>query len=207
MKSENPLVYVIDDNASVRRALERLLKSVGFKVESFASGQEFLSRERSSGPACVVLDVRMPGLSGFELQEELARSNIRIPIIFLTGHGNVPQSVRAMKAGAVDFIEKPFEDQILLDAIGKAIEKDRLDRIKEDEVNEIRERIKILTSREYEVFTHVIRGKLNKQIAFDLGTVEKTIKVHRGQVMRKMQADSVAALVRMAEKVGLSDRE
>jgi FixJ family two-component response regulator len=204
MVEEEPLVFIIDDDASVRRSLERLFKSVGLKVEIFASAQEFLNRERPDRTSCIVLDVRMPGLSGFDLQDTLAAVNFRVPIIFLTGHGNIPLSVRAMKAGAIDFIEKPFNDQVLLDAVQKALEKDRQFRLKEAEVDEIKRRTATLSPREYEVFTHVICGKLNKQIAYELGIVEKTIKVHRAQVMRKMQADSLADLIRMAGKVGVN---
>ncbi|MGC8494553.1 MAG: response regulator transcription factor [Syntrophobacteraceae bacterium] len=204
MDGREPVVFVVDDSVSVRKSLERLFRSVGLRVECFESAQDFLHGKRSNGPSCLVLDVRMPGLSGFDLQDALRADNLRIPIIFLTGHGTVPQSVRAMKAGAVDFIEKPFEDQLLLDAVQKAIERDRQERLVEDEIRQIKARIDSLTPREYQVLTEVIKGKLNKQIAFDLGTVEKTIKVHRGQVMRKMQVDSLAALVRMAEKAGVS---
>jgi FixJ family two-component response regulator len=203
MEEKDPIVFIIDDDASVRRSVERLFKSVGLKVEVFASAQEFLMRERPDGPSCIVLDVRMPGLSGFELQDTLAAVNFRVPIIFLTGHGNIPLSVRAMKAGAVDFIEKPFDDQVLLDAVQRALEKDRQFRLKEAEIDEIRRRLESLTAREYEVLTHVVCGKLNKQIAYDLGIVEKTIKVHRAQVMRKMRADSLADLIRMAGKAGI----
>lgn len=203
MNQNEPIVFVVDDGISIRRSLERLMKSVGLRVETFASAQDFLSRERPVEPSCIILDVRMPGLSGFDLQDALAAVNFKIPIIFLTGHGNVPLTVRAMKAGAVDFIEKPFDDQVLLDAVRKALEKDRQDKEKEAEINEIRQRIQTLTSREYQVFTQVIQGKLNKQIAYDMGIVEKTIKVHRAQVMRKMQADSLASLIQMAGKAGI----
>ncbi len=203
MNQNEPIVFVVDDGISIRRSLERLMKSVGLRVETFASAQDFLSRERPVEPSCIILDVRMPGLSGFDLQDALAAVNFKIPIIFLTGHGNVPLTVRAMKAGAVDFIEKPFDDQVLLDAVRKALEKDRHDKEKEAEINEIRQRIQTLTSREYQVFTQVIQGKLNKQIAYDMGIVEKTIKVHRAQVMRKMQADSLASLIQMAGKAGI----
>lgn len=203
MNQHEPIVFVVDDGISIRRSLERLMKSVGLRVETFASAQDFLSRERPVEPSCIILDVRMPGLSGFDLQDALAAVNFKIPIIFLTGHGNVPLTVRAMKAGAVDFIEKPFDDQVLLDAVRKALEKDRQDKEKEAEINEIRQRIQTLTSREYQVFTQVIQGKLNKQIAYDMGIVEKTIKVHRAQVMRKMQADSLASLIQMAGKAGI----
>ncbi len=173
-------------------------------MESYPSAQQFLNRPRHNGPSCIVLDVKMPGLSGFDLQDALIASDIRIPIIFLSGYGNIPQTVRAMKAGAIDFIEKPFDDKVLLEAVHKALEKNRIERLKENEIILLRERIQLLTAREYEVFTHVIRGKLNKQIAYDLGTVEKTIKVHRAQVMRKMQVQSLAELVRVAEKIGIN---
>lgn len=204
MDEKEPVVFVVDDSGSVRKSLERLFRSAELKVECFESAQDFLNAKRHNGPSCIVLDVRMPGLSGFDLQDALGASGFIIPIIFLTGHGNVPQSVRAMKAGAVDFIEKPFEGEQLLDAVQKALEKDRLHRALENDIRQIMARVQSLTPREYQVFTHVIKGRLNKQIAFDLGTVEKTIKVHRAQVMRKMQVDSLAALVRMAEKAGLA---
>ncbi|MDR3556265.1 MAG: response regulator transcription factor [Syntrophobacteraceae bacterium] len=204
MDEKEPVVFVVDDSGSVRKSLERLFRSAELKVECFESAQDFLNAKRHNGPSCIVLDVRMPGLSGFDLQDALGTSGFIIPIIFLTGHGNVPQSVRAMKAGAVDFIEKPFEGEQLLDAVQKALEKDRLHRALENDIRQIMARVQSLTPREYQVFTHVIKGRLNKQIAFDLGTVEKTIKVHRAQVMRKMQVDSLAALVRMAEKAGLA---
>lgn len=204
MDEKEPVVFVVDDSGSVRKSLERLFRSAELKVECFESAQDFLNAKRHNGPSCIVLDVRMPGLSGFDLQDALGASGFLIPIIFLTGHGNVPQSVRAMKAGAVDFIEKPFEGEQLLDTVQKALEKDRLHRALENDIQQIKARVQSLTPREYQVFTHVIKGRLNKQIAFDLGTVEKTIKVHRAQVMRKMQVDSLAALVRMAEKAGLT---
>ncbi len=203
MQANKGIVFVIDDSISIRRSLERLIKSVGLTVQSYASADEFLKSGRPKTESCIVLDVRMPGLTGFELQEALAASDIRIPIIFLTGHANVPMSVKAMKAGAIDFIEKPFNDSVLLEAIHKALETDRLERIKENESNSIKEKLDSLTPREYEVLTHVIQGKLNKQIAYDLGIVEKTIKVHRAQVMRKLQVDSLAARVKLAEKVGI----
>lgn len=202
MRKEEPIVFVIDDNSSIRQALERLIRSVSLKVKTFESAREFLSSGKYEGPSCIVLDVRMPGLSGFDLQEALISSKCDIPIIFLTGHGSIPQSVRAMKAGAVDFIEKPFDDSLLLDAIRKALDKASEARVNEAGIEMIRSRVRSLTPREHQVFTQVIRGRLNKQIAFDLGTVEKTIKVHRARVMQKMQAESVADLVRMAEKAG-----
>jgi len=201
MKESGPKVFVVDDDSSVRRALERLLKSVGLDVESFSTAREFLSRERHEGPNCVVLDVRMPGLSGLDLQQELAKVDHSLPIIFITGHGNIPMSVRAMKAGAVDFLEKPFDDQNLIDLIQNAIEQDRQTKGERVQKREIQKRFESLTSREREVFTHVVAGLLNKQIAFKLGISEKTIKVHRGRVMEKMEAESLADLVRMSERV------
>lgn len=197
------IVFVVDDDDAVRRALERLIKSVGLTVETFASAQEFLRRDPPEGPACVVTDVRMPGLSGLDLQKELADADLSMPIVFMTGHGTVPMSVRAMKAGAVDFLQKPVDEQVLLDAIHQALEKGSREQRTLAEQAEIQERIESLTAREREVFEHVVSGKLNKQIAADLGASEKTIKVHRGRVMQKMQADSLADLVRMAERVGI----
>jgi FixJ family two-component response regulator len=197
------IVFVVDDDDDVRRALARLIESVGLNVESFASAQEFLQRSAPSGPACIVLDVRMPGLSGLDLQQKLADSGMDVPIIFMTGHGTVPMTVRAMKAGAVDFMEKPFDEQVMLDAIQQAIERDRQSKKEQLRLLETRQRLETLTPREREVLTLVVRGLLNKQIAAELGASEKTIKVHRARVMQKMQADSLAELVRMAEKVGV----
>jgi len=199
MKKFIPMVFIVDDDASVRKSLERLIKSVGFKVELFASAEEFLERKPYRGPNCLVLDVRMPGLSGIDLQKELAQKNISLPIIFITGHGDIPMSVKAMKDGAVDFLPKPFDDKNLLSAIDQAIDKD-VQRRKEGALKaKIQRRVNTLTPREYEVLTWVITGMLNKQIASKLGVGEKTIKVHRGRVMQKMQVLSVAELVRLAQ--------
>jgi FixJ family two-component response regulator len=194
-------VFVVDDDTSVRTALKRLIKSLGFKVETFDSAQAFLKHGPHDGPACLVLDVRMPEMSGIELQEQLTSAGFAMPIIFITGHGNIPMSVKAMKAGAVDFIEKPFEDQKLIDAINIAIKKNKKFRTEQAEFKDIQRRVDSLTPREHEVFILVVSGMLNKQIAFDLGMSEKTVKVHRARVMGKMKAKSLADLVRMAEKV------
>jgi RNA polymerase sigma factor (sigma-70 family) len=198
-----PIVFIVDDDESVRKALARLITSVGLKVETFSSATEFLKRDFYEGPACLVSDVRMPGLSGLDLQAELASAKRTLSIVFITGHGNIPMSVQAIKAGAVDFLEKPFEEQALLDAVHHAIHKDRLAKEKLAELREIQERVDSLTPREREVFSLVVTGMLNKQIAFDLGISEKTIKVHRARVMQKMQAESLADLVRLAEKAGI----
>jgi len=204
MKMEqDPIVFIVDDDKSVRKALTRLIKSVGLKVEAFSSANEFLKRDPHDGPACLVLDVRMPGLSGLDLQAELDRAKRTLSIVFISGHGSIPMSVQAIKAGAVDFLEKPFEEQALLDAVHHALQKDSAARQKLSELNEIQKRVDSLTPREREVFALVVTGLLNKQIAFELGTSEKTIKVHRARVMHKMQADSLPDLVRMSEKAGI----
>ncbi len=203
MTESEALVFVVDDDNSVRKALARLIRSVGLNVETFASAREFLARGPHDGSACLILDVRMPGLSGLDLQKELAASGSTLSIIFITGHGTIPMSVQAMRAGAVEFLEKPFEDQALIDAVHEALQKDEQARQKKAELEEIRERVNSLTPREREVFELVVTGKLNKQIAFELGTNERTIKAHRAQVMKKMQADSLADLVRLAVKAGI----
>ncbi|MFI4949066.1 MAG: response regulator transcription factor [Alphaproteobacteria bacterium] len=199
-----PAIVVIDDDASMRRALDNLFKSVGFSVELFASPQEFLQSKRADRPGCIVLDVRFPGRSGLDMQRDLAAANAQLPIIFITGYGDVSMSVRAMKAGAVEFLTKPFRDQDLLDAVGAALEEDRTRRAGELRLAELRARSDTLTARERQVMSLVVAGRLNKQIAGELGVSEMTVKMHRRQVMRKMQASGVAQLVRLADQLGLS---
>jgi FixJ family two-component response regulator len=203
MNDAAPIVFVVDDDPSVRRALKRLVESIGLQVELFASPQEFLQGWCRDVPGCLVLDIRLPGKSGLDFQRELAEANITIPIIFITAHGDIPMTVRAMKAGAVEFLTKPFRDQDLLDAIQLALERDSARRKQDSEVAALRERYESLTPREQEVLPLVVSGLLNKQIAANLGTSEATVKVHRSQLMRKMGAGSLADLVRMAEKLGI----
>jgi len=207
MAGEEPVVYVVDDDAAARAAIQSLLHSVGLRAETFGSAQEFLASPRPDAPACLVLDVRLPGVSGLDFQRDLAARNVTIPIIFITGHGDIPMSVEAMKAGAMEFLTKPFRGQVLLDAIHKAIERDRAARQEESKTAELRQRLGTLTPREREVMQLVISGLLNKQIAAELGASERTVKIHRGQVMRKMQAESLPDLVRMAGKLGISARK
>jgi FixJ family two-component response regulator len=204
MTEAAPVVFVVDDDPSVRRAIKRLVESVGLQVELFGSAQEFLRSKRPNAPSCLVLDVRLPGISGLDFQRELADANIHIPIIFITAHGDIPMTVRAMKAGAVEFLTKPFRDQDLLDAIHLALERDHTRRLQEAEVAKLRDRYESLTPREREVLPWVVSGLLSKQVADAIGATEATVKVHRSQLMRKMGANSVADLVRMAEKMGIS---
>lgn len=205
MTQEQPVVIVVDDDPSIRKAIDRLLRSVGLRVELFKSAQEFLQSNRLDAPSCIVLDVRLPGQSGLNLQRDLAAAHMRVPIIFITGHGDIPMSVQAMKAGAVEFLTKPFHDQDLLDAIEVALEKDRALRAEEKFVAELHERFDRLTTRERQVMQLVVAGRLNKQIAAELGISEMTAKIHRGQVFRKMQAVSLPDLVRMADKSSIAN--
>ena len=197
------IVFVVDDDPSVRRAIKRLVESVGLHVELLGSASEFMSSNHPEVASCLVLDIRLPGISGLDSQRELAAANLQIPIVFITGHGDIPMSVRAMKAGAVEFLTKPFRDQDLLDAIQVALERDRTRRQRDAEVGALRQRFESLTPREREVLPWVVSGLLNKQIAAEIGTTEATVKVHRSQLMKKMGADSLPELVRMAEKMGI----
>jgi len=205
VSTEEPIVFAVDDDSSMREALSRLFRSIGMRVRIFASAEEFLAFSRPDAPACLVLDVRLPGLSGLELQRKLA--DVAIPIIFITGHGDIPMSVQAMKAGAVEFLTKPFRDQVLLDAIQQAIQRDRVNRKKQAVRLEQRVRYDSLTQRERQVMAFVVAGLLNKQVAAKLGTTEFTVKVHRKGVMQKMQASSLADLVRIAENLGVTTQK
>jgi FixJ family two-component response regulator len=211
MKNQMPeseaVIAIVDDDPSVRRGLRRLIRSAGWKAESFASAQEFLARPGAEEPSCLVLDLQLPGLSGLDLQKRMAEAGLETPIVFLTGHGNIPASVQAMKAGAIEFLTKPFDDQRLLDAIQEAIKRDRHQRQEHAEMRELRDRYESLTAREQEVMQQVISGLLNKQIAGELQITEDTVKFHRGHIMRKMRADSLADLVRMAEKLGIRSHQ
>jgi FixJ family two-component response regulator len=198
------IVFVVDDDASVREALKSLIRSVGLQVELFRSAQEFLQWKKPDVPSCLILDVRLPGISGLDFQSKRAEANDPIPIIFITGHGDIPMSVRAMKAGAVEFLPKPFRDQDLLDAIHVALERDAARREQERDIATLKGRFEWLTPREREVLPLVVSGLPNKQIAAEIGTSETTVKVHRGQLMRKMGADSLPELVRMAERIGIT---
>jgi FixJ family two-component response regulator len=196
-----PTIFIVDDDPSVRESTKLMLEGVGFKVKTFVSAQDFLNAKLQDGLGCLILDVRMPGISGIDLQEKLLSAKTPLPVIFITGHGTVPMSVRAMKAGAVDFLQKPFEEQDLLDAINRAITQQREKKSEKDEADKLQQRIKALTSREYEVFSLLVTGMANKEIAYKLGTSERTVKFHRANIMEKMNARSLADLVRFAEKL------
>ena len=202
MTSEGATVFIVDDDQSVRTALARLMRSASLHAETFASAKEFLQREHPDGPGCMVLDLSMPGSTGLELQQDMAAADIDLPIVFLTGHGSVPSSVKALKSGAVDFLEKPVDDDRLLSAIKHAVEQSVRTRRDRARLSEIRGRVARLTRRELQVFRLVVQGKLNKQVAGELGMSEKTVKVHRARVMQKMEADSLAELVLLAKQAG-----
>jgi FixJ family two-component response regulator len=202
-----PTVFIIDDDRGMRQAVQDLVESVGLRAQSFSTGQEFLSRQPVSGPGCLVLDVRLPQMSGLDFQRLLAETGVQIPIIFITAHGDIPMSVKALKSGAVEFLTKPFRDQDLLDAIQLALQRDRVVWEQQAEIHDLLERYQALTARESEVLGHVVSGMLNKQIAAEIGASEATVKIHRGNVMQKMQAGSLIELVRMADKLKLTSRK
>ena len=204
MSTQNPTVYVVDDDVSVREALRNLLQSVGLKVELFDSADNFLATKATTAPSCLILDVRLPGLSGIDLQRHIAEAKHQIPIVFITGHGDIPMSVRAMKAGAVEFLTKPFRDQDLLDAVHEAVERDREARSRETEMADLHRRYATLTIREQQVLGFVVCGLINKQIAAEIGISEATVKLHRGRLMDKMQAESLADLISTAQKLGVT---
>jgi FixJ family two-component response regulator len=206
-RDSDALIAIVDDDASAREGLQSLIRSAGWRVETFVSAQEFLGRRGAEAPSCLILDLQLPGLSGLDLQKQMAEVGLEIPIVFLTGHGNIPASVQAMKAGAVEFLTKPLDEQKLVDAIHEAIERDRRTRQQHAEIRELRERYESLTAREQQVMQEVVSGLLNKQIAAALSITEFTVKIHRGQVMRKMRADSLPDLVRMAESLGIRSRK
>ncbi|MFC1825097.1 response regulator transcription factor [Thermodesulfobacteriota bacterium] len=201
--SNNSTVFVVDDDPSVLKSLDRLIRSAGLAVETFATAHEFLERHSPGGPSCLVLDVKIPGINGLELQEKILSQEYAMPIIFITGHGDIPMTVKAIKKGAIDFLSKPFDDKDLLDAVHEALQMDSEAWKVRDELEDVHRRLKLLTPREYEILTYVITGMLNKQIAYALRISEKTVKVHRGRVMEKMGVDSVAELVRLTEKLGI----
>jgi FixJ family two-component response regulator len=208
MKSAaGPTVFIIDDDRGMRQAIQDLVESVGLRAEAFATGQDFLGKQLSGSPSCLVLDVRLPQLSGLDFQRHLAETGVQIPIIFITAHGDIPMSVRALKSGAVEFLTKPFRDQDLLDAIQQALQRDSAVREQQTELHALKQRYQSLTVREREVMTLVVSGMLNKQIASELGASEATVKIHRGHVMQKMEAGSLVELVRMADKLKLSSRK
>ena len=206
-REQDAIIAIVDDDRSVRRGLERLIRSAGWKAETFASAQEFLARPGAEAPSCLVLDLQLPGLSGLDLQKRMAEVGLEIPIVFLTGHGDIPASVQAMKAGAIEFLTKPVDEQDLLNAIQEAVERDRRVRQQHAEMHELERRYESLSAREQEVMQQVVSGLLNKQIASELNITEFTVKFHRGHIMRKMRADSLADLVRMAENLGIDSHK
>jgi FixJ family two-component response regulator len=207
VSADQPTVFVVDDDLSVREALRNLLRSVGLMVETFGTAKEFLDRKGPNQPGCLILDVRLPGESGLDLQNHLLKAKIRTPIIFITGHGDIPMSVRAMKAGAIEFLTKPFRDQDLLDAVRQALERDHQNRSRQADVADTRKRYESLTAREQEVLTLVVQGLINKQVGEKLGISEPTVKLHRGRLMEKMGAESIVDLIRMAEKLGIPGKQ